>query len=88
MNENEIKGQIDLTIVPIHVRVAAGVGVANLTEGSRQATGVIVALEVEFPVAIPLANSGLGIYGFLGRSRCITRGKNRPPQRWRPRWSG
>ncbi len=66
MNENEIKGQIDLTIVPIHVRVAAGVGVANLTEGSRQATGVIVALEVEFPVAIPLANSGLGIYGFLG----------------------
>jgi hypothetical protein len=66
MNENEIKGQIDLTIVPVQVRVAAGVGVANLNENGRKATGVIVALEVEFPVAIPLANSGLGIYGFLG----------------------
>ena len=66
MNENEIKGQIDLTIVPVQVRVAAGVGVANLNENGRKAVGVIVALEVEFPVAIPLGNSGLGIYGFLG----------------------
>ena len=66
LNENEIKGQIDLTIVPVQVRIAAGVGVANINEGGRKATGVIIALEVEFPVAIPLANSGLGIYGFLG----------------------
>ncbi|WP_224792163.1 hypothetical protein, partial [Pseudomonas fluorescens] len=66
LNENEIKGQIDLTIVPVQVRIAAGVGVANIDEGGRKATGVIIALEVEFPVAIPLANSGLGIYGFLG----------------------
>jgi hypothetical protein len=66
MNENEIKGQIDLSIVPVSVRVAAGVGVANINEGGRKATGVIVALEVEFPVGIPLGNSGLGIYGFLG----------------------
>ena len=67
LNENEIKGQLDLTIVPVHVRIAAGVGVANITpaEGGP-ATGVIVTLEVEFPVAIPLGNSGLGIYGFLG----------------------
>ena len=66
MNENEIKGQIDLTIVPVQVRIAAGVGVANIDEDGRKATGVIITLEVEFPVAIPLANSGLGIYGFLG----------------------
>lgn len=66
MNENEIKGQIDLTIVPVHVRVAAGVAVANIDKDGRKATGVIVSLEVEFPVAIPLGNSGLGIYGFLG----------------------
>lgn len=66
MNENEIKGQLDLTIVPVQVRIAAGVGVANITEGTRKATGVIVTLEVEFPVAIPLGASGLGIYGFLG----------------------
>ena len=66
LNENEIKGQIDLTIVPVQVRIAAGVGVANIDESGRKTTGVIIALEVEFPVAIPLANSGLGIYGFLG----------------------
>lgn len=66
LNEKEIKGQIDLTIVPVQLRVAAGVGVANIDEAGRKATGVIVALEVEFPVAIPLASSGLGIYGFLG----------------------
>jgi hypothetical protein len=67
LNEHEIKGQIDLTIVPVHVRVAAGVGVANISpaEGGP-ATLVIVTLEANFPVGIPLGNSGLGIYGFLG----------------------
>lgn len=67
LNENEIKGQIDLTIVPVQVRIAAGVGVANIPPAQGgPATGVIITLEVEFPVAIPLGNSGLGIYGFLG----------------------
>ncbi len=66
LNEKEIKGQLDLTIVPVQIRVAAGLGIASINENGRQATGVIVALEVEFPVGIPLANSGLGIYGFLG----------------------
>lgn len=63
MNEKEIKGSLDLTIVPVSVRIAAGVGVAQIPPDK---TGVIVALEVEFPVAIPLGCSGLGIYGFLG----------------------
>ena len=67
LNEVEIKGQIDVTIVPVQVRIAAGLGVANIPESQGgPATGVIITLEVEFPVAIPLANSGLGIYGFLG----------------------
>jgi len=66
MNENEIKGQLDLTIVPVQVRIAAGVGVANINANGRKVTGVIVTLEVQFPVAIPLGASGLGIYGFLG----------------------
>jgi hypothetical protein len=67
LSEVEIKGQLDLTIVPVQVRIAAGVGVANIPPAQGgPATGVIVTLEVEFPVAIPLGNSGLGIYGFLG----------------------
>lgn len=66
MNEHELKGQLDLTIVPVQLRVAAGLGIAHISDGGRDATGVIVSIEVELPVAIPLANSGLGIYGFLG----------------------
>ena len=79
MNENEIKGQIDVTIVPVQVRIAAGVGVANLNENGRKATAVIVTLEVEFPVAIPLGNSGLGIYGFLGLFAMHYTRKEPPP---------
>lgn len=63
----EIGGQIDLTLVPISTRVCAGLKIAQIPEqDGGPATGVIVTLEVELPVCIPLANSGLGIYGFLG----------------------
>lgn len=66
-NPFEIKGQIDLTLVPVNVRIAAGIGIANIAPADGgPATAVIIVLEVQFPVAIPLANSGLGIYGFLG----------------------
>lgn len=68
LSETEIKGYIDLTIVPVSVRVAAGIGIRQIpaSEPGGPATGVIVTLYVEFPVAIPLGCSGLGIYGFLG----------------------
>jgi hypothetical protein len=79
MNENEIKGQLDVTIVPVQVRIAAGVGVANINENGRKATGVIVTLDIEFPVAIPLGNSGLGIYGFLGLFAMHYTRKEPPP---------
>ncbi len=67
LSETEVKGQIDITIVPVSVRIAAGIGVKQISaaEGGP-ATGVIVTLYVEFPVAIPLGGSGLGIYGFMG----------------------
>ncbi|MBU1378540.1 MAG: hypothetical protein KKE02_15335 [Alphaproteobacteria bacterium] len=63
----EIKGQIDVSLVPLKLRLAAGIGVADIpaSEGGP-ATGVIITLELELPVAIPLAQSGFGIYGFLG----------------------
>jgi hypothetical protein len=67
INANEFKGQLDLTLVPVQIRVAAGLGVASIpAEKGGPGTGVIVTLEVDFPVAIPLANSGIGIYGFIG----------------------
>jgi hypothetical protein len=84
MNENEIKGSIDLTIVPVQVRIAAGVGVANIDDNGRKATGVIITLEVDFPVAIPLGNSGLGIYGFLGLFAMHYARKEPPPSAMAP----
>jgi large repetitive protein len=62
-----ISGAIDMTIVPVSVRIAATLQIAQISpsEGGP-ATGVKVTLEVDFPVAIPLGSSGLGIYGFIG----------------------
>jgi hypothetical protein len=63
----EIKGGIDVSLIPIKLRVAAQVAVAQIPAAQGgPATGVAIALEVELPVAIPLAQSGFGIYGFLG----------------------
>ncbi|MET0251410.1 MAG: hypothetical protein ABW203_04450, partial [Novosphingobium sp.] len=64
----EIKGGIDVSLVPIKLRIAAQVAVADIPATAQHgaATGVAISLEIELPVAIPLANSGFGIYGFLG----------------------
>ncbi|WP_299550493.1 hypothetical protein [uncultured Tateyamaria sp.] len=63
----EIKGGIDVRLIPVKMRIAAQIAVAQISEASGgPATGVAVALEVELPVAIPLAQSGFGIYGFVG----------------------
>lgn len=56
------KGAFDLTIVPVNVRGTAVLAV----ESSGGVTGVLVGLEVEFPVALPLGNSGLGLLGLMG----------------------
>ncbi|RZS58596.1 hypothetical protein [Sphaerotilus mobilis] len=61
-----IAGQLDLTLRPLSVRVAAAVAVATITEGTRVATGVYVGLNVVLPVGLPLGSSGLGIFGFRG----------------------
>lgn len=61
-----IGGQLDLTIRPVNVRVAAAVEVANVHDGTRTATAVYVGLNVVLPAGIPLGSTGLGIFGFRG----------------------
>jgi large repetitive protein len=62
-----IGGQLDLTLRPIELRVAAAVEISTITvDGGRTATGVYVGLDVVLPVGIPLGTSGLGIFGFRG----------------------
>ena len=84
-----IAGQLDLTLRPLSVRVAAAVAVATITDGPRTATGVYVGLNVVLPVGIPLANSGLGIFGFRGifgmhyqRNDAIGAGTSVPALAW------
>jgi large repetitive protein len=62
-----IGGQLDLTLRPIDLRVAAAVEIATIdVGGGRSATGVYVGLDIVLPVGIPLGTSGLGIFGFRG----------------------
>ena len=54
-----IKGAMDLTITPVNVRIAATLAVAQISAANGgPATGIQVSLEVDFPVAIPLADFG------------------------------
>lgn len=59
-------GQLDLTIRPVSVRIAAALEIANIVDGPRTATGVYVGLNVVLPAGIPLGSTGLGIFGFRG----------------------
>ena len=65
-DENGFRGRVDVTLTPLRLRIAARLRIEHITQGDREATGVAIALEVEFPVGIPLWSSGLGIYGFIG----------------------
>jgi hypothetical protein len=62
-----IAGATDLTITPVNLRIAATLAVAQISsQNGSLATGIQASFEVDFPVAIPRADSGLGIYGFVG----------------------
>ncbi|GAA1569172.1 hypothetical protein GCM10009789_23280 [Kribbella sancticallisti] len=56
------KGAFDLTFPSVGLRASATLAL----ESRAGTTGVLVGAEVEFPVPLPLGNSGLGIFGFLG----------------------
>ncbi|GAB4539781.1 MAG: hypothetical protein Kow0063_28910 [Anaerolineae bacterium] len=57
-----LAGSLDLSLVPLGVRVAAGLAVSEIPG----ATAVLVTLGTEFPLPIPLYGSGLGVFGFSG----------------------
>ncbi len=63
-----IEGAFDVSLVPIKLRIAASFGVRPIedTATGRKATAVFLGLIVDLPAPIPLAQSGIGIYGFSG----------------------
>ncbi len=60
------KGHVDLTLLPLKLRMSASLGIGPVSDGKRNATAFFLGLEVELPTAIPLGGTGMGIYGFLG----------------------
>jgi len=60
------QGTIDITLVPVKLRIAASVGVEHITAGTREATAFYLGLEVDFPAPIVLGSTGLGLFGLFG----------------------
>lgn len=85
-----IGGQIDITLRPISLRIAAALEIATIPpEAGGPATGVYVGLNVILPAGIPLGPTGLGIFGFRGifgmhyeRNPAIGVGSNVPALKW------
>jgi len=65
---DEIRGEIDITLTPIRLRIAARIRLADIrVPDGRRATGVLVTLEIELPPpGLLLGSSGLSILGFTG----------------------
>jgi len=61
-----ILGTLDVTLVQLKLRLAAGLAIETVEEGTRTATAVVATLIVEFPSPIVLGATGLGIFGFSG----------------------
>ena len=62
LHDTGVRAELDLTVVPADLRAA---GSLELHEQDGF-TAVAVGVEVEFPTGLPLAATGLGVYGFLG----------------------
>lgn len=85
-----IGGQIDITLRPINLRIAAALEIATIpAEAGGPATGVYVGLNVVLPVGLPLGSTGLGIFGFRGifgmhyeRNPAIGQGSGVPALAW------
>ncbi len=63
---NGIQGSIDITIVPIKLRLMADIGINPIEANGRKVTAFYLGLGVEFPAPIPIGGSGMGLYGVLG----------------------
>ena len=66
IQQGGFEGGFDLTLVPLQLRIAAQVGVKQVTDGTRNATAFYLGMEVDFPTPIVLGTSGLGIFGLFG----------------------
>jgi hypothetical protein len=60
------QGTIDVTLMPLKLRMAASIGVEHISQPPREATAFFLGLELDFPAPIILGSSGLGLFGLFG----------------------
>lgn len=69
ISKTGFKGSLDASIAPpLGIRASATLELGKAEDPNTQEkmTSVLASFSVEWPVPVPLANSGLGLYGFLG----------------------
>ena len=64
--EAELAGNLDLSLLALGVRIRASLRLAEKQQGTRSFLGVFAALQVNWPIPIPLGGSGLGLMGLVG----------------------
>jgi hypothetical protein len=65
--EKDVRGSLDLTLIPTGLRMFAAARISHATDDSgNEATAAIASAVVEFPTMIPIASSGLGLKGLEG----------------------
>jgi hypothetical protein len=66
IQDNGFAGALDLTLVPMKLRMQASAGLERIDDGDRRITAFFLGIGVEFAAPMPIGNSGLGLYGLLG----------------------
>jgi hypothetical protein len=68
IDDTGFDGSLDLALTSLGLRIAATLSVRQIDDATsgRSLTAVYASLEVDFPAPLPLLQSGLGIYGFIG----------------------
>jgi hypothetical protein len=60
------QGTMDVTLVPLKLRMVASIGVEHISQPPREATAFFLGLELDFPAPVILGSSGLGLFGLFG----------------------
>ncbi len=66
LDDGGLAGRLDLSLLALGLRAGAKLKLTQAKEGTRSLTAVFAALEVEWPIPIPIGGTGLGLLGLLG----------------------
>lgn len=62
MSSSGFEAGLDVSFVPLGLRITADLGIVSIAKGGRKAVAVFIGLAVDFPRPLPLAQSGIGVF--------------------------